>query len=129
MKPKVETPQLALPKIRTSVKKKNEGSSIFHAEEVTNSARRLLDGDTLIQQCKDICSEYIKLYSHYASFSYVIQFFMQGIDTTPVWKKNLDQLQSLPNIYTVELGNKELFDNEQIGIKEPFPVTNLPFIS
>ena len=72
------------PKIRTSVRKKNEGSSIFQAEEVTNSARRLLDGDTLIQQCKDICSEYIKLYSHYASFSYVIQFFMQGIDTTSV---------------------------------------------
>ena len=36
------------PKICTSVRKKNEGSSIFQAEEVTNSARRLLDGDTLI---------------------------------------------------------------------------------
>ena len=30
---------------------------------------------------------------------------------------------------TVKLGNKELFDKEQIGIKEPFPLTNLPFIS
>ena len=29
--------------------------------------------------------------------------------------------------YTVKLGNKEQFDKEQIGIKEPFPVTNLPF--
>ena len=29
--------------------------------------------------------------------------------------------------YTVKLGNKEWFDKEQIGIKEPFPVTNLPF--
>ena len=28
---------------------------------------------------------------------------------------------------TVNLGNK--FDKEQIGIKEPFPVTNLPFTS
>ena len=28
---------------------------------------------------------------------------------------------------TVKLGNKEQFDKEQIGIKEPFPVTNLPF--
>jgi len=27
--------------------------------------------------------------------------------------------------YTVKLGNKERFDKEQIGIKEPFPVTNL----
>ena len=27
----------------------------------------------------------------------------------------------------VKLGNKELFDKEHIGIKEPFPVTNLPF--
>ena len=25
--------------------------------------------------------------------------------------------------YTVKLGNNELFDKEQIGIKEPFPVT------
>ena len=30
---------------------------------------------------------------------------------------------------TVKLGNKERFDKEQIGTKEPFPVTNLPFIS
>ena len=30
---------------------------------------------------------------------------------------------------TVKLGNKEWFDKEQIGIKEPFPVTNLPFTS
>ena len=25
---------------------------------------------------------------------------------------------------TVKLGDKEHFDNEQIGVKEPFPVTN-----
>ena len=31
--------------------------------------------------------------------------------------------------YTVKLGNKERFVKEQIGIKEPFPVTNLPFTS
>ena len=30
---------------------------------------------------------------------------------------------------TVKLGNKERFDKEQIGIMEPFPVTNLPFTS
>ena len=30
---------------------------------------------------------------------------------------------------TVKLGNNERFDKEQIGIKEPFPVTNLPFTS
>ena len=30
---------------------------------------------------------------------------------------------------TVKLGNKERFDKEQIGIKEPFPVTNLLFTS
>ena len=30
---------------------------------------------------------------------------------------------------TVKLGNKERFDKEQIGIKEPFPVTSLPFTS
>ena len=26
---------------------------------------------------------------------------------------------------TVKLGDKERFDKEQIGVKEPFPVTNL----
>ena len=30
---------------------------------------------------------------------------------------------------TVKLGSKERFDKEQIGIREPFPVTNLPFTS
>ena len=30
---------------------------------------------------------------------------------------------------TVKLSNTERFDKEQIGIKEPFPVTNLPFTS
>ena len=31
------------------------------------------------------------------------------------------------NRYSVKLGNKEQFDEEQIGIKEPFPGTKLPF--
>ena len=35
----------------------------------------------------------------------------------------------ISKIGTVKLGNKELFDKEQIGIKEPFPVTNSPFTS
>ena len=31
--------------------------------------------------------------------------------------------------YTVKLGDKERFDKEQIGVKEPFPVTNCQFTS
>ena len=30
---------------------------------------------------------------------------------------------------TVKLGDKERFDKEQIGVKEPFPLTNLLFTS
>ena len=30
---------------------------------------------------------------------------------------------------TVKLGNKEHFDKEQIGVEEPFPVTNCQFTS
>ena len=30
-------------------------------------------------------------------------------------------------VCTVKLGFKELLDKEQIGVSEPFPVTNLPF--
>ena len=41
--------------------------------------------------------------------------------------ENLLTAKCLQN--TVKLGNKERFDKEQIGIKEPFPVTNLPFTS
>ena len=37
--------------------------------------------------------------------------------------------QTFTYVYYVKLGNKERFDKEQIGIKEPFPVTNLPFTS
>ena len=33
----------------------------------------------------------------------------------------------LSNPITVKLGNKERFDKEQIGIKEPFSVTNCQF--
>ena len=32
-------------------------------------------------------------------------------------------------VHTAKLGDKEWFDKEQIGAKEPFPVTNLPFTS
>ena len=34
----------------------------------------------------------------------------------------------ISNFNAVKLGNKERLDKEQISIKEPFPVTNLPFI-
>ena len=30
------------------------------------------------------------------------------------------------NFNTVKLGGKERFDKERMGVKEPFPVTNLP---
>ena len=32
-------------------------------------------------------------------------------------------------VITVKFGDKECFDKEQIGVREPFPVTNLPFTS
>ena len=36
----------------------------------------------------------------------------------------------LPNLYTtVKLGDKELFNKGQIGVKEPFLVTNCQFTS
>ena len=41
----------------------------------------------------------------------------------PIWNSFL----YIPS--TVKPGNKEQFDKEQIGIKEPYPVTNLPFTS
>ena len=32
-------------------------------------------------------------------------------------------------VCTVKLGDKERYDKEQIGVKEPFPVTNCQFTS
>ena len=32
-------------------------------------------------------------------------------------------------VCTVKLGDKERFDKEQIGVKEPFPVSNCQFTS
>ena len=45
-----------------------------------------------------------------------------------VWNFWLKVLFSMI-IDTVKLGNKKRLDKEQIGIKEPFSVTNLPFTS
>ena len=48
-------------------------------------------------------------------------------------KLHFDQVLPSDNlnflIHTVKLGNKERFDKEKIGNKEPFPVTNLPSTS
>ena len=43
------------------------------------------------------------------------------------FKKMFTNCSEIQN--TVKLGDKERFDKEQIGAKEPFPVTNLQFIS
>ena len=42
---------------------------------------------------------------------------------------NIQCGEILSEFAVVKLGNKERFDKEQIGFKEPFPVTNLPFTS
>ena len=59
---------------------------------------------------------------HYITANNDIFFFYKK------WTKN-QKASSFLN--TVNLDNKEWFDKEQIsiGIKKPFPVTNLPFTS
>jgi hypothetical protein len=42
--------------------------------------------------------------------------------------KSLFHSRSMGSESTVKLGNKERFDKEQIGIKEPFPVTFCHFL-
>ena len=37
--------------------------------------------------------------------------------------------EPVPKVCTVKLRDKELFDKEQIGVKEPFPVPNCQFTS
>ena len=48
---------------------------------------------------------------------------MVGPKKQDFWPK-IDMLKG--NHFTVKLGDKERFDKELIGVKEPFPVTNLP---
>ena len=42
---------------------------------------------------------------------------------------DLSFLEGLEVFNTVKLGDKERFDKEQIGVKKPFPMTNLQFTS
>ena len=43
------------------------------------------------------------------------------------YEENLaSSLSILWSVHTVKLGDQERFDEEQIGVKEPFPVTNRP---
>ena len=39
----------------------------------------------------------------------------------------LAKIEHTPKEITVKLGDKEQFDKEQIGVKEPFSVTNCQF--
>ena len=60
------------------------------------------------------------------------RFLEESEDTKKTFRNYLTFKTGKYNVLipsTVKLGNKELFDKEQIGIKEPFPVTNLPFTS
>ena len=54
---------------------------------------------------------------------------MATLYTTLLLAMNLCRVVARYFTVTVKLDNKERFDMEQIGIKEPFPVTNLPFTS
>ena len=50
----------------------------------------------------------------------------------PIWKCTFrsDCRERAENVgNTIKLGNKEHFDKEQIGVKEPFPVTKCQFTS
>ena len=47
----------------------------------------------------------------------------------PYLTEQKDSVIEVQKCSTVKLVNKERFDKEQIGFKEPFPVTNLPFTS
>jgi hypothetical protein len=47
----------------------------------------------------------------------------------PTIFRNLTTFFDIQFKSAVKLGNKERFDKEQIGIKEPFPVTTMPFTS
>ena len=60
-----------------------------------------------------------------------LQFALHCLFTHITFIFNLIRLRNiiLKKESTVKLGNKERFDKEEIGIKEPFPVTNLPFTS
>ena len=59
-------------------------------------------------------------------------FFFQNIELKFMFSKKatkIDEIFTIDLTVTVKFGNKECFDEELIGIKEPFPVNNLPFTS
>jgi hypothetical protein len=67
-----------------------------------------------------------------------IEFFFHIVDKdlSCLWsmlnfnfKKRKENLSYEIQIHSVKLGDKERFDKEQIGVKEPFPVTKYQFTS
>ena len=48
-----------------------------------------------------------------------------------IGRENIERffIHALKFVRTVKLGDKERFDKEQIGAKEPFLMINLPFTS
>ena len=62
-------------------------------------------------ECWPLKSSYLNFEINFETIFFLLKFTFQIYDTIH------------------KLGNKERFDKEQIVIKEPFPVTNLPFTS
>ena len=54
---------------------------------------------------------------------------MQGLGVVKQVDRCNTMHPSLQKAGTVKLGDKERFDQEQIGVREPFPVTNGQFTS
>ena len=49
--------------------------------------------------------------------------------TIKFWISLGPRIKQAAGAYTVKLGDKERFDKEQIGVKEPYLVTNCQFTS
>ena len=59
-----------------------------------------------------------------------IVFYLPLVVIANNFDYQLNKLKNIPLcINTVNLVDKEHFDEEQIGVKEPFPVTNCQFTS
>jgi hypothetical protein len=83
--------------------------------------------DTLIawpHNYSSLCVQEVTLMNFQVSISFI---FFYNVCTIVQYENNCKKRENLHS--TVKLGDKERFDKEQIGVKEPFPMTNCQFTS
>ena len=122
--PNLKTSQSALFSLqprRNNKKRKSMNQAFFDKTKVFLCTTRVMHNVKI----RNIFAKWIFFFEAYIfRFLWILSINIYVVGKKIQCEKLLSQWTS-----TVKLGDKELFDKEQIGIQEPFPVTNCQFTS